>query len=642
MKGLARLFAGMLVLLLGVSPSLAQVVSKPNLLTQTQQTLYGQGQGYLDTGALGRLIMNIINSFTGPPVINVVDSGAICDDVHDDTGALNTAGVTARTLASAGYGFKIVFPQGVKCKVAFPGVNWTNLNVYPGLVPGVIDGNGATIDGQVQGAAVVDLLGSTTITVRDLKILGAGSVYPTTGIQYGRVTSGSADRNQFDNVQVQGVFSLAACLNNASEDWTGVNVKCYNSGTTSTAWAAVFDGSNSLGLTSQFVTITDPTNTAGSLQHAVCLGCDFRQNAAGSTLYLSNTYGFRIYGGYLLNQATQSPVVLNTTYGVIRDTHVDAHMENVTIPSNFLITGSATPSIQGLELQENVDFATNAVVALDAGVTSATIFNLHVNVSLFNTGAAKLFDTAANYTIIGGVINLPNVNNWATPASNSAQVAFSGIILPGSGATWNVGGGTNTAPGQNSTVSGGAQNTSGGSGSAVTGGVGVVMNGSFSRGGGDDTRDNSRIGMDCYGSNNTNPGQFQTCHAEMSATGTAAMTLTVNRSAGSTSNEFNIPTTLTDYGFSVHVLCRDLTSVGNDVYAIWHALMLSRDSAANAITLTGFSATPDISRSRGTSSFTWSMSADTTNYGLIITATPPNSDTWHCAAEIGPDIEVNN
>jgi len=581
-------------------------------------------------------------SFTPPAVINVVDSGAVCNDTSDDTGALNTVAAKARALIAAGVGFEIVFPQGGKCKVTGLGVNWTNLSIYPNAYPGIIDGNGATIDGQVADSAVVDFLGNTSLVVRDLKILGSGSagVYPTTGIQYGRVSSLSADRNEFENVIVQGNFSVAACYNLASEDWTGVNVKCYNSDPSASSFAGVFDGINHFGLTSNFVTITLPTDAISSLQHAVCLGCDYRQNASGHTLWLANTSGFRMYGGYILNQASLAPLVLYTGIGTLRDTHIDAHMENTTIPNNVLISGSASPTIEGLELQETANFATTSILALDSGVTSATILNLNISEYLFNTPTATVFDTANNYTIIGGAVNLPSVANWGNPLSYTGSLAFSGVVSPGKGATWNYGGGANIATGVNATVVGGINNAATGANS-VAGGSTVNMAGTGGTGFGVGARDYGRLGADCYASNGG--PTFQSCSSQLRATiSTGTQTqLTINGAAASTANEFNVITNNTTFGFGLRISCRNITTSGNDITVLWHNIMLSRDANAGTTVLTVDSTTvPDVSTSRGTAGFTWLLAADTTNAGLSVKVTPPNANTWDCGAMITPSMEV--
>ena len=64
------------------------------------------------------------------------------------------------------------------------------------------------------------------------------------------------------------------------------------------------------------------------------------------------------------------------------------------------------------------------------------------------------------------------------------------------------------------------------------------------------------------------------------------------------------------------------------------------DVSATVATATSTSS-PDKSLTRGTAGFTWALAADTTNAGITITATPPNSNTWDCSATLGPSTEVS-
>lgn len=59
----ARLWLGGIWLLLGVSPSLAQGVPKATLQSEIQRAVYGQGQGYVDAGALQRVLLDMTSSF---------------------------------------------------------------------------------------------------------------------------------------------------------------------------------------------------------------------------------------------------------------------------------------------------------------------------------------------------------------------------------------------------------------------------------------------------------------------------------------------------------------------------------------------------------------------------------------------------
>jgi hypothetical protein len=324
--------------------------------------------------------------------------------------------------------------------------------------------------------------------------------------------------------------------------------------------------------------------------------------------------------------------------------HVSAHIEKQGLPENFLVSGTSTaPFIIGLEYEDQNDFASTSVIALDSasGVTSATIRDLSIRIGTFVANpSATVFDNAGAYTIYGGDISLPSPTNWTSPAGFAGRIFTGGVPASGPGSTFNYGGGANLANGQNSSVCGGTLNTASGLNSFSCG-LANTADGSFDLALGDGAQTHGRMGVACHGSSNATLGQTQSCSAQMHASGTTPMQLTVDANAGNSANEFNINTNNTTFGFGLRVSCRDISAPGNDITAIWLDLMMSRDANAASTTLTAASrTTPDYSQPRGVAGFNWALAADTTNSGLSITAFPPNGDTWHCGAQILPSIEV--
>jgi hypothetical protein len=467
---------------------------------------------------------------------------------------------------------------------------------------------------------------------------------PTTGIQIGRLSTGSSDRNVIDEVTVSGNFTIAACYNLASETTHYNHVRCYNSNSDPQSYGAIWDGINHFSIQSPFQAQTLGANVANvSLDDDVCTDCDIHSNAGGPTVWLAQIQRIFFDGGYILNQNGQPGFVLYAGVGSLQYLHVNIHMELGTMPENFLITGtSSSPTVQGLEYEDQTNFASTSLIALDAssGVTSATIRELRISIGTFIKNSVTVFDNPSGYTIFGGTIHLPSPTNWNNPASFSGTVFTAGIAPSGQGATLNYGGGSNTATGLNATVCGGAQNVASGS-AAFACGLGDIADGSYDVSLGDGALAHGRLGIMCHGSSNSTPGQTQSCSGQMQAAGTTPMQLTANAAAGDTSNEFNVTTSDTTFGFALRISCRDITTPGNDVSALWLNLMLSRDAGASTTTLTAASkTTPDYIQTRGAAAFTWALAADTTNAGLSVTALPPNADTWHCGAQVLPSIEV--
>lgn len=424
---------------------------------------YAQGLtsgGGLSTGA--GILWAQVKIWMGSPIyVTDLPYGAKCDDVTDDTSAINAAFAAFRTAISNGAnGGKIAFPAGKTCLVSGNGVNATSLDAYPAYPNIIVDGNGATIDGRVDAAAVFDLLGNTAITVRDLWVWGNVSTgaHPTIGIQIGRITTISASSNILDNVRVTGQFTVAAFANNASESMTAINLKAYNNSATATSYGGIFDGSNRTHFTSKFVTVTTPQDTVGSLEGVTCVNCDFRANGAGRSLEITGgTYSPTFVSGYVLDQASLAPIVLDLGVGAIWDPHLDLHGENTTIPTNILVRGTGAKTLNGLYFHDNYDFATNSLIALDTGLTSLTIDNPDIAVQAMYTGSATVFDNPANYTLVGGKVFVPAVAQWPSwpKSAKGTQVSFgtdvSGLgqlrlplVIPSSGTMGNNGALTTT------------------------------------------------------------------------------------------------------------------------------------------------------------------------------------------------------
>lgn len=586
-------------------------------------------------------------------VINVMDYGALGDDSHDDTSNINAAFTAARAWIAAGVtigqsttGVQVLVPPPSKAYKTTGPVNATGLVAYPNTAPVDISGYGAYVDCQVAGKTCFDLLGDTGITVRGLEIrgVGAGGTPPTTGFQIGRVTTASADRNAITDVSSIGTFSIAACYVEGSEITELRHPRCYNSGTL-TAHALYLDASNHANITSDFVTVTNPIDSNGPFNDLLVTEGDLRNggNAGSAVIMTGEMFRPRLFNTYVLNQGTNvAEVELFASPLAMYDVQLDIHAEagTGTIAEEVLIDGTiATPTIHGFHLNEQTTFATTSILALGGSVTNVTLQNPDIEVDSVITSAVPLFDTAANYTLVGGRVWLPAPVNWNAPVSNSASIATAGVAAAGQGSTWTFGGGNNAATGVNSGILWGNGNTASQS-TAAAGGNQALADGPFSLALGTTTKTQARQGVMCWSSNGNNQNA-QTCMATAHQTGAAAMVLTGNASAANTSNSFNNTVNNTTQSYPIKITCRDVTAPGSDVTALWNTVMLSRDTGLGSAVLTATSTTtPDKSLTRGTAGFTWLLAADTTNAAVTITATPPNAHTWDCAATLGPSTEV--
>lgn len=368
--------------------------------------------------------------------INVKEYGALGDGVHDDTAAFNLALAAFRlALTTFPTGAELVCPAG-QYKIT-SSLNGTSLQTYPATGNAVINAYGCILDAKFSGTTVLSLMGSTALTVNGLQIYGDDTTGPTTGIQWGRITSLSADRNAFNNVTVSGNFPVAACFNLGSETFTGNHLRCYNSSTNANSHAAVFDGEdNFFGITDPYVTINLPTSQF-SMQGNQCLNCDFHSNAGGSTLWLGSVQGFSYIGGYLLNQAGKPLVELYAGGTPVVNTGISfvlgSHGEQTTVPVAVQIDGGTvtSPTIGSFTWSDTVVFETSSIFALANGATSATLNDLRISLPSFSTNFAPdttVLDTPANYTINGGSIFVQSGQHWVAPPAPQfrGMVSFGG------------------------------------------------------------------------------------------------------------------------------------------------------------------------------------------------------------------------
>lgn len=361
---------------------------------------------------------------------NVMDFGALGDDSHDDTSNINATFTAAKawiaagtTIGQSGTGTRIVFPPPPAAYKILSPINATGLVAYPSTSPVDIDGYGAFIDCQVASKTCFDMIGDTGVTLRGLEIrpVGFGGTYPTTGIQLGRITTVSADRNSWIDLKVVGSTTVAACYIEGSEQTALWHPICYNSGTAD-SHALYLDASNHANIQSDFVTITNLPNNNNPFNDLVVIGGELRNSGAnhGSTVMMTGwMFRPRLLNTYVLNQGTNNAAVeLYTSPQYMSNVQLDIHAEQGTgtLAEEVLIDGTtAAPVIHGFKLNEDYTFANSSILALGGSVTSVTLTGADIEVDNQNIGTIPLFDTAANYKVYGDVV-LPAVADWAQPA----------------------------------------------------------------------------------------------------------------------------------------------------------------------------------------------------------------------------------
>lgn len=181
-----------------------------------------------------------------------------------------------------------------------------------------------------------------------------------------------------------------------------------------------------------------------------------------------------------------------------------------------------------------------------------------------------------------------------------------------------------------------------GTGAGLTNGQNGVLNGNFSRGGGNSPADHGDNGCDVFAATTfTVPGDAQSfrCHLSGSTSSNIPFVLSSDRGAAGATNVFNLPDNFRA-SFSIMVHVTDITTAGSDISWYMPQAMLTRDTGAASTALAQQTATT-LTRGSALSGTTIVATADTTNGGIAITVTPPisNSDGIHVQAVLA-GVEV--
>jgi len=202
-------------------------------------------------------------------VVNVLDYGAVGDGVADDTAAFNNALAYIRAQPRSG---TLYVP---KCS-NFYSVSSINATGFAFEIGNYLtirgESYGSLIRGNTAGVAVLDCVGSSNIHLQDVHIGTETGVSAQCGLLLSRTTvNTSSNGGVFQNVVMQGDFTIAACVSIGAEGSRWYAPLFQNTGASGTFKRCGFytTSTNTLGATSLYATlltgISQAPNTDNSM-----------------------------------------------------------------------------------------------------------------------------------------------------------------------------------------------------------------------------------------------------------------------------------------------------------------------------------------------------------------------------------------
>lgn len=357
------------------------------------------------------------------PPMNAARYGLICRDTTDAGPAFNKAfDVLRETQASlnasapdAVHGH-VTAPSGLTCYISTT-INATGIEAsgWKFSLPGTV------LIGKTTGKPVVDMLSSRFGEVSDLTIYGDPNNEPRIGVQFGRIDTTSAGEWTFHNWFINGHFSLAGIYNNAAEVVNASGIAVYNYDSNAAAYAAIFDGMNSLAVASDYQTITLAANTATSFTVNHWNGTDFRRASGGPAVYLNRINDSSFEGYWITSNGPVAVMQYQTSSTLMKNLSFNLHYETTsTAPgaeSCMEFRGLATPAIRGFRFHTQDPQVTGQVFKAGAGVTTVRLSGVDMALSLDTTPPSNgVFDTASKFEIRSGRVFVSDAALWNRPS----------------------------------------------------------------------------------------------------------------------------------------------------------------------------------------------------------------------------------
>lgn len=294
----------------------------------------------------------------------------------------------------------VVFPSGVYI------VDSASLN-FTLLQNKLVDMTGAVFYGATNGVGVIDGLGIYSTTLKGGTVIGDCLLPPSTGVQIGRYLTGSQafGRNRLSDLNLNGCFSLTPLYNLMSETTLFDHVQTRDS--MASTYGAIFDGSYHFGLTSQYLTVSLPTDTPQTFTLNSIVNSSFVDfGSGGSGVWISNAEGHSWNVADYVSAPQNGFVIWSNS--TVRTADVDMRVKIEGGPStpvnDFYFDGPSTAtgsSIVGLKYSTNQNQATGFVFAKNSNL-SLKLENFEASMDGLPSGSA-VFDSTGNWTPIGHI-----------------------------------------------------------------------------------------------------------------------------------------------------------------------------------------------------------------------------------------------